>query len=160
MKKLVLSVLFAMALPFAANASDKSWKCELKFKGEVGGVRILIGASKFDAKGTLSCANKAGDTETIKIGLKGKSRLIAPGIQLGAYKMVGETKAIRLANGKPSDLLGDYTTLSAGVAVPVGLNAFIAQHQNYENVKLVFSINLTAGVGVNVGISEFEIYEL
>lgn len=160
MKNLVMSVLFAMALPFTASASDQDWKCALKFKGEIGGVRILIGASKLEAKGTLNCVNGAGTKQSLAIGLKGKSRLIAPGIQLGAYKLTGETKAIKLSNGKPTDLLGDYTAISAGVAVPVGLNTFLAHHQDDERLRLVFSINLTAGVGVNVGISEFEIYEL
>lgn len=160
MKNVLMSVLFAMALPFTASAADQDWSCTLKFDGEISGIRILFGSSKFDAKGTLNCTDNEGNTENMNIGLRGKSRIFSPSIQIGAYKVKGETKAITLGNGQPSDLLGDYLTLKAGVAVPVGLNAFIAEHQDLEGLKLVFSINVTTGVGITAGISEFEIYEL
>jgi hypothetical protein len=157
------SVLVAMAMVFGlgltsqAKADIPAWACNMTFKGEAKGVKLIIGKYNLDAKGSLRCVSASGVTESYPITLKAKSRFIGPQVALGKLQFVGAAANIALFTNNPQDLLGNYLLVHGQASVIRGAGVLAAAHTDIPALTVNLSLQFTKGFGVNLGLEKLAI---
>lgn len=143
----------------AAPGQEKGplWTCEMDFKAESKGAQFFVGYFKIKGKGKLRCISLVGDTRTLPITIKMKSKPLAARIAFGRFIMYGTTGKISLAHDDPMDLLGKYRVINASAVVAGGVGTFTGVHAHRTGLTLSLSLQGGYGFGVNLGYNKLEI---
>ncbi len=155
------SVLVVMAMVFGlglqAQADVPAWACNMTFKGQASGIKLIIGKYKLDAQGTLRCVSASGVTESYPITLKAKSHFIGPQVALGKQSFVGTAANIALFTNNPKDLLGNYAFVHGQATIIRGVGVLAAAHTDIPALTVNLSLQFTKGFGVNLGVEKLVI---
>lgn len=157
MKKWLLAIAAITSLSaFSAHAMDDVkkpvWDCALTFTAKGGGVQIIVGKFQLSGPGNVRCVDVAGNTEVLPVRIIMGGSLIAANVALGYFQLAGVASGIGVASG-PQALLGDYVTVGAQAGLIVGAGANFSIHGGSEAVTLNLGVNVSRGIGAQVGIS-------
>lgn len=163
MKKiLVLALALACGLGFthkaeAADAGGPLWVCQIGFKGEAKGFKVLLGKYQFQAAGNMNCVSILGHTVHYPVWLTMKALPLSPGIAIGKYKVYGQSGEISLFNCDPDELLGKYMIAQAHATILGGVGAITAVKLGNPQLALALSINVQKGFGFDLSVNQLRI---
>lgn len=152
-----MAMVFGLGLSTQAHADIPAWACNMTFKGQASGVKVIIGKYHLDAKGDLRCISASGVKESYPITLKAKSHFIGPQVALGKLDFVGAATNIALFTNNPKDLLGNYLVAQGQASVIRGVGVLAAVHTDIPAITLNLSLQFTKGFGVNLGLDKLNI---
>lgn len=155
------SVLVVMAMVFGlglqAQADVPAWACNMTFKGEAKGLKVIVGKYKLEAKGDLRCISASGVKESYPITLKAKSHFIGPQVAFGKMEFTGAAANVALFTNNPKDLLGNYLLVQGQASVIRGVGVLAAAHTDIPALTVNLSLQFTKGFGVNLGVEKLNI---
>lgn len=154
---LMLTIGFTPKQSEASNKGGPLWVCQLGFKGEARGLKILIGSYKFNGAGTLRCVSVTGNTRVYPVWLTMNAKMLSPGIALGKYTMWGQAAEISLFNCDPDELLGKYMIAQAHATLFGGVGAITAVRLGNPQLALNLSLQVQRGWGFDVTINQMRI---
>jgi len=163
MKKIVVLAL-ALACGFgftqkaeAANRGGPLWVCQIGFKGEAKGFKILFGKYQFRAAGNMNCISILGHKVRYPVWLTMNALPLSPGIAIGKYKVYGQSAEISLFNCDPDVLLGKYLIAQAHATIIGGVGAITAVKIGLPQLALALSLNVQRGFGFDVSVNQLRI---
>jgi hypothetical protein len=163
--KTVLASLFTIATLFATSAAHADqvtaplYQCALTFEAAGGGVQIIAGYFKLSGEGNIRCLDIAGNTEELPVKVTFKTKPLALNLAIGTFEMAGLASGIGVANG-PEALLGKYIVADAQAAVAVGVGANLSVHGGNEALTMNVGVNVTRGLGLQLGVTQMKIEAL
>ena len=160
MKKLLIGLLMAVSFnSFATTFAEKSpfWTCEMTFKAKARGLQVIIGDFTINGDGKLRCSNLVGDLETIPIKITIGGSKLAMRIGFGKYAIYGASTNITLFNSEPEDILGNYKMATLSGSLGAGAGTFVGTHVELPSFSLNLSMQVTKGIGFNVGLDNMSI---
>ncbi|WP_413290562.1 hypothetical protein [Bdellovibrio sp. HCB337] len=166
MKKLIFTTL-ALVLGFGgfglseakAETGAPLWVCQMGFKGNASGFKILFGKYEFHGTGQLNCVNIIGQTVSYPINLDMKAKPLSLGVAIGKYKMYGQALEISLFNCDPDELLGKYMIAQTHATIIGGVGAFTAVKLGNPQLALEVSLQFTKGFGLDLSLNQLRISE-
>lgn len=152
-----MAMVFGLGLTTQAKADIPAWACNMTFKGQASGLKVIVGKYKLEAKGSLRCISASGVTESYPITLKAKSHFIGPQVAFGKMAFVGTAANIALFTNNPKDLLGNYLLVQGQASVIRGVGVLAAAHTDIPALTVNLSLQFTKGFGVNLGLEKLNI---
>jgi hypothetical protein len=155
MKKLFLTLVALGTLAaFSAHAEVNKpvWDCALTFTAKGGGVQVIVGKFQLSGPGNIRCVDVAGNTQVLPVRVIMGGSWLAPSVGAGYLHLAGVASGIGVAHG-PQALLGRYVVAGAQVGIIVGAGANFSVHGGNEAVTLNLGVNVTRGLGAQVGIT-------
>lgn len=156
--KNVLVLTSGLLISLSLNAKELPyWGCQLTFKADSAGKKIIVGEYKLEGEGKIVCKNRNKDVKNLDVVVSMTSDKIAPVIALGKYSITGKTGMIHLFEEEPTDLFGNYQAYQSGVAAKLGVHSIVARHEDWKNVSLMISVMRTKGMGLVNGLTKLTI---
>ncbi|QDK39302.1 hypothetical protein [Bdellovibrio sp. NC01] len=158
MKKVLLAI--AMVLGTAtANASIEApaWACNLAFKGEAQGFKVILGSYHYEGQGDLNCVSLTGQTAHYPVRVTMKAKPLSPQVAFGRMELSGQAAEIALFDTNPESILGTYYVAQAQAAVLGGVGLITATRIDLPTMALKVSLQFAKGFGVNLGVNRMEI---
>lgn len=152
-----MAIVFGLGLTSQAKADIPAWACNMTFKGQASGLKVIVGKYHLAAKGDLRCVSASGVTESYPITLKAKSHFIGPKVALGKVAFVGAAANIALFTNNPQDLLGNYLLAQGQASVIRGVGVLAALHTDIPAITVNLSLQFTKGFGANLGFDKLKI---
>lgn len=140
-----------------ASQAAPAWICALNFNGVSKSAQIIIGQSKFNGAGTIKCVSATNERREYPVLVTMKSQPIAPKVGLGKMHLYGEALQIAIMSGNPEVLLGDYLVLEGRGSIIGGAGVIAATKVSENNLSLSISLQLTKGIGFDVGFRTMKI---
>jgi hypothetical protein len=161
-KLLVLALALSCGLGFThkAEAADKSapaWVCQLGFKGQAKGFKLVLGKYRLHAAGNLNCVSIIGHTESYPVWLDIDANFFTPGIALGKYNVYGQSGQISLFNSEPSELFGRYMIAQGHATIVGGVGVLTAVKAGSPQLSLTLSLNVQKGFGFDATVNVLKI---
>ena len=161
-KLLVLALTLACGIGFthkaeAAEAGGPLWVCQIGFKGEAKGFKVLFGKYKFEAAGNMNCVSILGHTVHYPVWLTMNALPLSPDVAIGKYKVYGQSGEISLFNCDPDELLGKYMIGQAHATILGGVGAITAVKLGNPQLALALSINVQKGFGFDLSVNQLRI---
>jgi len=160
MRKFLVAVMLMMPIAATVQASEAivpAWACHLSFKGHAKGIQIILGKAHVNALGTLTCVSPFSEVKEIPVEINFGTHILLPRVTIGSFAFAGESLQISLFNYDPIDLLGTYAIAQAQATVGIGAGAWTAIHTSIPSLTLKVSVQLTHGLGLNVGLTDMTI---
>lgn len=161
MKTIITKTIIALALSLSASVAAAegvpAWICNLNFNGVSTGVQVIVGFSEFKGAGNVSCLSASGAKVEYPVVVKMKASPVAPRISLGRMHLYGEALQVAISNGTPEALLGNYVVAQGRAAIIGGVGVITAVRAADENLSLSISLQLTKGLGIDLGFSKLKI---
>lgn len=158
MKKVLLAI--AMVLGTAtANASLEApaWACNLAFKGQAQGFKVILGNYHYEGQGDLNCVSLTGQTAHYPVNVTMKAKPLSPQVAFGRMELTGQAAEIALFDTNPESILGTYYVAQAQAAVLGGVGLITATRVDLPTMALKVSLQFAKGFGVNLGVNRMEI---
>jgi len=141
----------------AARRSAPLWVCQLGFKGDATGFKIILGYYAFNGVGRVNCVSAIGDTVSYPVSLKMKAAPLSPSIALGRYTLYGQSAKISLFNTNPDDILGRYMVAQTHATIIGGVGAITAVKVGNPQLALTVSLQFSRGFGVDLALNQLTI---
>ena len=158
MNKFLASMMMMAALVGVNSASAQArlqeplWTCGLELEVSGMDVQILVGYSRLEGAGKISCVDIAGNTEVLPVKVSMGTPVLFPRLAFApSITIHGVATGIGLASGGPSALLGNYLVVDARLAVGAGLGGSLALLGQQNAVTINLGIQGVDGFGVAVG---------
>jgi hypothetical protein len=161
-KLLIFALVLAYGLGFTAKAEAAErggplWVCQMGFRGEAKGFKVLLGKYRFQADGTMNCVSMFGHIVHYPITLSMNALPLSPGVAIGKYKVYGQSGEVSLFNCDPDELLGKYMIAQAHATILGGVGAITAVKLGNPQLAVGLSINVQKGFGFDVSINQLRI---
>ncbi|MBO9667553.1 MAG: hypothetical protein J7501_12160 [Bdellovibrio sp.] len=157
MKKAFLALAIVLGATSAHAFTAPAWACNLNFKGEASGFKVILGNYQYDGKGTLSCMSPTGETAEYPVTVKMKAKPLSPQVALGHMTLTGQAAEIALFDTNPESILGTYYVAQAQGAIIGGVGVITATRIDLPTMALKVSLQFARGFGVNLGLNRMEI---
>lgn len=161
MNKFFASMMMMAALVGVSSASAQEvqprlqeplWTCGMEMEVSGMDIQILVGYSKLEGTGKISCVDIAGNTEVLPVKVTMGTPVLFPRLAFApAISIKGLATGIGLASGGPSALLGNYLVVDAKIAVGAGLGGSLALLGQSNAVTINMGIQGVEGFGIAVG---------
>lgn len=156
MKKALIT-LAIMAASSIASADVPAWVCAMNFNGVSKGIQVIVGHFEFKGKGTLSCTSASGQKAVYPVKISMDASPLAPEVGVGYMELYGEALSISLSHGTPTALIGNYSVEKASASLIGGAGVIRAVRLNNSGLTIALSLQLTKGLGVNLGFSKMKL---
>lgn len=157
MKKVLLTIAMVLGTASAQAYQAPAWACNLSFKGEAHGFKILFGNYHYNGKGNLNCVNLTGQTVHYPVKVTMKAKPLSPQIAFGHMELFGQAAEIALFDSAPESILGSYLVAQAQGAVIGGVGIVTATRIDLPTLALKVSLQFAKGFGVNLGLNRMDI---
>ncbi|MFM6928842.1 MAG: hypothetical protein ACKOX6_10290 [Bdellovibrio sp.] len=157
MKKVLLALAMVLGAGSAHAFTAPAWSCNLNFKGEASGFKVILGNYQYNGKGTLSCMNPSGEVAEYPVTVKMKAKALSPQVAIGRMELTGQAAEIALFNTNPEAILGTYYVAQAQGSIIGGVGVITATRIDLPTLALKVSLQFAKGFGVNLGLNRMEI---
>ncbi|MGZ3775409.1 MAG: hypothetical protein ACXVCY_08080 [Pseudobdellovibrionaceae bacterium] len=157
MKKMLLTAAIVLGATSANAFQAPAWACNLSFKGQAHGLKVLFGHYQYEGKGDLNCINVTGQTAHYPVKVNMKAKPLSPQIAFGHMELAGQAAEISLFDSTPESILGTYYVAQAQGAVIGGVGIVTATRVDLPAVALKVSLQFTKGFGINLGLNKMTI---
>lgn len=163
MKKIIVLAALTLACGIGfttqkAQAADApAWVCNLAFKGQAKGLKIILGKYTFEGEGNLRCVSALGSAYDFPVALSMRAAPLSPGIALGKYNVYGESGQISLFNMDPNAVMGKYMIAQAHATLLGGVGTIVAVKAGNPHLSLTLSLNVQTGFGVDLALNQLRI---
>lgn len=157
MKKALLTFAMVLGTASAQAYQAPAWACNLYFKGEAHGFKVLFGKYEYEGKGDLNCISFSGEKAHYPVNVAMKAQPLSPQIAFGRMELTGQAAEISLFDTSPESILGSYLVGQAQGAIIGGVGIITATRIDLPTIALKVSLQFTKGFGVNLGLNKMDI---
>ncbi|MDG0815172.1 hypothetical protein [Bdellovibrio svalbardensis] len=157
MKKVMLVIAMVLGTASAHALEAPAWACNLAFKGEARGFKVILGDYAYQGKGDLNCVSLSGATAHYPVNVTMKAKPLSPQIAFGRMELTGQAAEIALFDTNPASILGTYYVAQAQGAILGGVGLITATRVDLPTMALKVSLQFAKGFGVNLGLNRMDI---
>ena len=74
--------------------TQSAWACNLNFKGEASGFKVILGNYQYNGKGTLACMSPTGQTAEYPVTVTMKAKPFSPQVAFGKMELTGQAAEV------------------------------------------------------------------